>query len=36
MDVANYGYLILKMSSPNDVIKICGDCSVVISALDKL
>jgi hypothetical protein len=25
MAVAHYGYLVLKMPSPNDIIKICGD-----------
>jgi hypothetical protein len=34
--VAHYGYLVLKMLSPNDVIKIRGDHSASVSALEKL
>jgi hypothetical protein len=34
--VAHYGYLVLKMLSPNDVIKIRGDRSASVSALEKL
>jgi hypothetical protein len=36
MATANYGYLVLKLSSPNDIIKICGDHSASVSALEKL
>jgi hypothetical protein len=36
MTVAHYGYLFLKMPSPNDVLKIHGDCDAGISALEKL
>jgi hypothetical protein len=36
MVVANYGYLIMKLSLPNDIIKICGDHSASVSALEKL
>jgi hypothetical protein len=36
MAVAHYGYLVLKMSSPNDVLKIHGDRDMGVSALEKL
>jgi hypothetical protein len=34
--VAHYGYLVLKMSSSNDILKICGDRDVGVFALEKL
>jgi hypothetical protein len=36
MVVAHYGYLVLKMSSPNDVVKVHGDRDAGVSALEKL
>jgi hypothetical protein len=33
---AHYGYLVLKMSSPNDIIKVRGDRDAGVSALEKL
>jgi hypothetical protein len=36
MVVAHYGYLVQKMPSPNDVLKIRGDRDVEVSALEKL
>jgi hypothetical protein len=36
MDVAHYGYLVLKMPSPNGIIKLRGDRSISISVLEKL
>jgi hypothetical protein len=36
MAVAHYGYLVLKMPSPNDVLKIRGDRDAGVSALEKL
>jgi hypothetical protein len=36
MMVAHYGYLVLKMSSPNGVIKIRGDHDAGACALEKL
>jgi hypothetical protein len=36
MAIAHYGYLILKMLSPNDIIKIHEDCSTIVSMLEKL
>jgi hypothetical protein len=36
MAVAHYGYLVLKMSSPNGVLKIHGDHDAGVSALEKL
>jgi hypothetical protein len=36
MVVAHYGYLVLKMSLPNGVIKVRGDRSTDISVLEKL
>jgi hypothetical protein len=36
MTVAHYGYLVLKMSSPNDVLKIQGDHDAGACALEKL
>jgi hypothetical protein len=36
MVVAHYGYLVLKMPSPDDVLKIWGDCDAGVCALEKL
>jgi hypothetical protein len=36
MVIAHYGYLVLKMSSSNGIIKICRDCPTDVSALEKL
>jgi hypothetical protein len=36
MVVAHYGYLVLKMPSPNGVLKICGDRNTDVSTLEKL
>jgi hypothetical protein len=36
MVVAHYGYLVLKMSLPNGIIKIRGDRSVSVFTLEKL
>jgi hypothetical protein len=36
MAVAHYGYLVLKMPSPNGVIKIRGDRFIGVSVLEKL
>jgi hypothetical protein len=36
MGVAYYRYLVLKMLSPNDIIKIRGDRSAGVSALEEL
>jgi hypothetical protein len=36
MAVAHYEYLVLKMSSPNSVLKIRGDRDVGVSALENL
>jgi hypothetical protein len=36
MAVAHYGYLVLKMPSPNGVLKIHGDRDAGVSALEKL
>jgi hypothetical protein len=36
MAVSHYGYLVLKMSSPNDILKIRKDRDVGVSALEKL
>jgi hypothetical protein len=36
MLVAHYGYLVLKMPSPNSVLKIRGDHDAGVSALEKL
>jgi hypothetical protein len=36
MVVAHYRYLVLKMTSPNGVLKIRGDREVGVSALEKL
>jgi hypothetical protein len=36
MTVAHYGYLILKMPSPNGVLKIWGDRDAGACALEKL
>jgi hypothetical protein len=34
--VTHYGYLVLKMSSPNDILKIRGDREANVSTLEKL
>jgi hypothetical protein len=34
--VAHYGYLVLKMLPPNDVLKICGDHDAGVSVVEKL
>jgi hypothetical protein len=36
MAVAHYGYLVLKMPVPNDVLKICGDSGAGVFTLEKL
>jgi hypothetical protein len=36
MDVAHYGYLVMKMPLSNGIIKIRGDHTVGVSALEKL
>jgi hypothetical protein len=36
MVVAHYGYLVLKMSSPNFILRIWGDCDTGACALEKL
>jgi hypothetical protein len=36
MAIARYGYLVLKMPSPNGIIKIRGDRTAGIFALEKL
>jgi hypothetical protein len=36
MTATHYGYLVLKMPSPNDVLKIHGDRDAGVSALEKL
>jgi hypothetical protein len=36
MAVAHYGYLVLKMPSPNDIIKIREDRSTHVFVLEKL
>jgi hypothetical protein len=36
MAVAHYGYLVLKMPSPNGVLKIRGDCGAGACVLEKL
>jgi hypothetical protein len=36
MAVAHYGYLVLKMPSPNGVFKIWGDCDMGACAVEKL
>jgi hypothetical protein len=36
MVIAHYGYLVLKRSLPNGIIKIYGDRSVGVSTLEKL
>jgi hypothetical protein len=36
MDVAHYGHLVLKMLSTSGIIKIRGDRSIGVSALEKL
>jgi hypothetical protein len=36
MVVDHYGYLVLKMSSPSGILKVRGDRSTGVSALEKL
>jgi hypothetical protein len=36
MAITHYGYLVLKMPLPNDIIKICGDCTAGVFTLEKL
>jgi hypothetical protein len=36
MTVAHYGYLVLKMLSPNDILKICEDRDAGVSVLENL
>jgi hypothetical protein len=36
MVIPIYGYLVQKMPSPNGIIKIRGDCTTGVSALEKL
>jgi hypothetical protein len=36
MAISHYGYLFLKMPSPNGIIKICGDCSAGVFTLEKV
>jgi hypothetical protein len=36
MAVTHYGYLVLKIPSPNGVLKICGYRDAGVSALEKL
>jgi hypothetical protein len=36
MAVVHYGYLVLKMPSPNGVLKICVDRDAGVSRLEKL
>jgi hypothetical protein len=36
MAVAHYRYLVLKMPSPNDALKIRGDREAGVSALERL
>jgi hypothetical protein len=36
MPVVHYGYLVLKMSCPNGVLKIRGDHAIGVSVLEKL
>jgi hypothetical protein len=36
MAVAHYGYLVMKMSSPNGILKVHGDHNAGVSALEKL
>jgi hypothetical protein len=36
MAVAHYGYLALKISSPNCILNIWGDCDAGACALEKL
>jgi hypothetical protein len=36
MAIAHYGYLVLKMPSPNDVLMIRGDHDAGVSTLEKL
>jgi hypothetical protein len=36
MAITHYGYLVLKMLSPNGVIKVRGDRSTGVSTLEKL
>jgi hypothetical protein len=36
MAITHYGYLVLKMPLPNDIIKICGDRTTGVFTLEKL
>jgi hypothetical protein len=36
MAIANYGYLVLKMSSPAGVLTMRGDCAAAVVAVEKL
>jgi hypothetical protein len=36
MVITHYGYLVLKRSLPNGIIKIYGDRSIGVSTLEKL
>jgi hypothetical protein len=36
MAISHYGYLVLKILSPNNIIKICGDRTTDVFALEKL
>jgi hypothetical protein len=36
MVVTHYGYLVLKIPSSNNIIKICGDRYATVSTLEKL
>jgi hypothetical protein len=36
MAVTHYGYLILKMPSPNGIVRIRRDCDACVSTLEKL
>jgi hypothetical protein len=36
MVIVHYGYLVLKMSSPNDIMKICGDRTANAFTLENL
>jgi hypothetical protein len=36
MDIAHYGYLVLKMPSPTGVLTVRGDCAIALAAVEKL
>jgi ribonuclease HI len=36
MDIAHYGYLVLKMPSPAGVLTVWGDCPAALAAIEKL